>query len=68
MAIAHFEGGSPVTLALAIAAQRASDEGRSFRVETGTDRDGRNWIKWKVGEGVWLAPTYEDAWPPLDRG
>jgi hypothetical protein len=32
---------------------------KSFRVQTGTDKDGRTWLKYDVGGG-WTPPLYGD--------
>lgn len=43
---------------LAEAVTRAMAEGKAFRLVTGQNRQGEQWVKWKVGEGMWTPPMY----------
>jgi hypothetical protein len=69
--IAHFNGGSAAVTQLRVAAQVAEQERRTLRIETGStelpDGGTRNWLKFKVGEGMWSPPFYEDVDPYRDR-
>lgn len=68
--IAHFNAGSAVITQLRVACQAAEEDSRALRVETGTtvlpDGGRRNWVKFKVGEGAWSPPFYEDTDPYRD--
>ena len=47
------------TLYVSEAASRANAEGKCFRLAFGCDH-GTNWVKWKVGEGMWTVPFYDE--------
>lgn len=69
--IAFFNAGSAAVTQLRVAAQVAEQEKRTLRIETGTQINvttgkGRNWLKFKVGEGAWSPPFYEDVDPYRD--
>ena len=43
---------------MAEATTRAMAEGKPFRLVTGMNPQGEQWVKWKVGEGMWTPPMY----------
>lgn len=60
MEIVAIAPGSNEMWSLAEAATRAGAEGRTLRLAFGTSNDGMNWVKFKVGEGMWSPPLYSD--------